>query len=52
MADCSDVIQPIEHIACQQSGFVEHKMCEVELFLESQEWAQGEANWDVCYERT
>lgn len=45
------MIIPIEHIACQQSGFVEHKMCEVESFLESQGWAQNEADWGVCYIR-
>ena len=48
----SDVLVPIEDISCQQSGFVEHKMCEVELFLESQAWAREEVDWGVCQSRS
>ncbi|KAK1926180.1 histidine phosphatase superfamily [Papiliotrema laurentii] len=48
----NDVLVPIEDISCQQSGFVEHKMCEVELFLESQAWAREEVDWGVCQSRS
>ena len=45
----SDVLQTVDHTACKQSGFVEHGMCEVELFVESQAWATTDVDWGVCY---
>ena len=46
----SDVVRHVDHLACKQSAFVEHGMCEVESFVESQSWAQNEVDWGVCYE--
>jgi hypothetical protein len=48
--ESSDVVQQVDHVACLQSGFVEHKMCEVESFVDSQSWATGEVDWDICFE--
>jgi hypothetical protein len=48
-ADCnSDKVYAVDDVNCQQSGFVEHGMCEVELFVESQVWAREEVDWAVC----
>ncbi|KAK4686161.1 hypothetical protein P7C73_g3973, partial [Tremellales sp. Uapishka_1] len=43
----NDKITPVNHVACKQSGFVEHGMCEVESFVESQA-ASNEADWGDC----
>ena len=45
----SDVVHPVDHIACEQSDFMEHGLCSVESFVESQDWAQKEVDWEVCY---
>ena len=44
----SDKVYAVEDVACQQSGFVEHDMCEVEAFVESQKWAREEVDWHIC----
>lgn len=45
----SDEVHAMRHVACDQSGFVEHKMCELDSFLETQNWAMEEVDWGVCY---
>ena len=44
----SDKVYAVDDVACQQSGFVEHGMCEVEAFVESQVWAREEVDWGIC----
>lgn len=44
----NDKVRTVDHIACKQSGFVEHSMCEVESFVESQVWAREEVDWGIC----
>lgn len=45
----SDKIQTVAHIACEQSAFAEHGLCEVDAFVESQQFATTNASWDICY---
>lgn len=44
----SDKVYAVDDVNCQQSGFVEHGMCEVELFVESQKWAREDVDWGIC----
>lgn len=45
----SDKVQTIAHIACEQSTFAEHGLCELDAFVESQQFATTDACWDICY---
>ncbi|OWZ53870.1 phytase [Cryptococcus neoformans c45] len=45
----NDKIQRVAHIACEQSAFAEHGLCEVDAFVESQQFATTNASWDICY---
>ncbi|GFZ50736.1 hypothetical protein JCM24511_08494 [Saitozyma sp. JCM 24511] len=44
----NDKLLHVDHISCKQSGLLEHGMCELELFLETQSWAQNDVDWGVC----
>ena len=46
----SDVVHGVDHVACKQSAFVEHGMCEMGAFIQSQNWSQHEVDWGMCYE--
>ena len=50
-ADFSGKVHRVDHLACQQSNFAEHGLCDVESFVESQAYAVSGGDWDErCYE--
>ncbi|ORY34332.1 histidine phosphatase superfamily [Naematelia encephala] len=45
----NDKVHAVDHVDCKQSGFFEHKMCELELFVGTQTWSSNEVDWGLCY---
>ncbi|ORX34649.1 histidine phosphatase superfamily [Kockovaella imperatae] len=45
----NDALDPLDSLMCSQSGFFEHGMCEVDIWVDSQSFAQKTVDWNVCY---
>ncbi|WVQ93834.1 hypothetical protein IAU59_000912 [Kwoniella sp. CBS 9459] len=45
----NDKVELVDHIACRYSGLIEHGLCEMESFIESQQFATTDVDWNICY---
>ncbi|OCF36112.1 hypothetical protein I316_01984 [Kwoniella heveanensis BCC8398] len=46
----NDKVELVDHEACRYSGLIEHGLCEMEAFVDSQRFATTDVDWNICYE--
>ncbi|WRT63672.1 uncharacterized protein IL334_000595 [Kwoniella shivajii] len=46
----NDKIETASHVSCEFSGLANFGLCELDAFVESQQFSKQDVDWSICYE--